>query len=606
VIGDWSDRMFRDGFETERSGDMTNREVLGRLRPLFRPYGWHFGGALVLLLTASALVIAGPILIKRAIDVNIAGGDTSGLRVTVMLYLAAQLAHLGITYAMRNWLEWAGQSMMARIKKKLFAHLLRLPMSFYDGQPPGRLLSRVENDTQALRMLFTTTSVMLLGDLFLFVGMYVAMAMVSVRLTLVTAIILPCLLGVTIFFQKRTYPIFIEVRKLTAEICARLTEFIQGMPVLRAFERRHWAAGNFQRLNREKFRVEFRGERLIVLWFNVIFFLEAVAFALILGIGGMWALSGLVTIGTLAMFIGYVRRFFDPLFRLSEQLAVIQKAIAAAERIFLLLKEPLTIDDPERPLDWPGLANEVRFENVWFRYRDDGEWVLQDVSLRIPAGSRCALVGPTGGGKTTVVSLLLRFYEVTRGRILIDGVDIRSMRQAELRRKIGLVLQDIYLFPGNLEANLTLGRDVTRERVEAAAGLTLSNRVVARLPDGYASDLSERGANVSVGERQLLSFTRAIVHDPALLILDEATSAVDPATEATIGRAMERTFEGRTALIIAHRLSTIRRCDTIFVVHHGRIVERGSHEELLDMGGLYRSLHDLQLTEGSYAAHEPS
>ena len=274
--------------------------------------------------------------------------------------------------------------------------------------------------------------------------------------------------------------------------------------------------------------------------------------------------------------------------------------------LFLLLKEPLTIDDPERPLDWPGLANEVRFENVWFRYRDDGEWVLQDVSLRIPAGSRCALVGPTGGGKTTVVSLLLRFYEVTRGRILIDGVDIRSMRQAELRRKIGLVLQDIYLFPGNLEANLTLGRDVTRERVEAAAGLTLSNRVVARLPDGYASDLSERGANVSVGERQLLSFTRAIVHDPALLILDEATSAVDPATEATIGRAMERTFEGRTALIIAHRLSTIRRCDTIFVVHHGRIVERGSHEELLDMGGLYRSLHDLQLTEGSYAAHEPS
>jgi ATP-binding cassette subfamily B protein len=215
-------------------------------------------------------------------------------------------------------------------------------------------------------------------------------------------------------------------------------------------------------------------------------------------------------------------------------------------------------------------------------------------------------VGPTGGGKTTIVSLLLRFYEVTKGRILIDGVDIRTLKQRELRRRMGLVLQDIYLFPGNLEANLTLGRDVTRKSVDEAAGLTLSDRIISRLPGGYDADLSERGANVSVGERQLLSFTRAIVHDPELLILDEATSAVDPATEATIGTAMEQTLAGRTALIIAHRLSTIRRCDIILVVHHGEIAESGSHEGLIAAGGLYRKLHDLQLTEGRYAAHEPS
>ncbi len=598
--------MLRDAFETERSGEIANREVLRSLWPLFKPYLWHFAGCLVLLLAASALVVVGPVLVKRAIDVDIAGGDLAGLRLTVALYLGAQLTHLGIAYAMRNWLEWTGQSMMAGLKRRLFSHLLTLPMSFFDRQPPGRLLSRVENDTQALRMLFTTTSVMLVGDIVLFVGMYAVMATVSLRLTLVTAFVLPALLGVTVFFQRKTYPIFIEVRKLTAEICARLTEFIQGMPVLRAFERRRWAAGNFQQLNREKFRVEFRGERLIVLWFNVIFFLETVAFAIILGIGGLWALSGLVTIGTLVMFVGYVRRFFDPLFRLSEQLAVIQKALAAAERIFLLLREPLTVPDPGRPVAWPGLRRDLRFENVWFRYREDGEWILKDVSFRVAAGSRCALVGPTGGGKTTIISLLLRFYDPVKGRILIDGVDIREMRQRDLRRRIGLVLQDIYLFPGDLKANLTMSRDIPRARIEEAAEVTLADRVISRLPRAYAADLSERGANLSVGERQLLSFTRAIVHDPALLVLDEATSAVDPATEAMIARAIRRTLHGRTALIIAHRLTTVRGADTILVVHHGEIVERGSHEGLVAAGGLYRMLHDLQLTEGAHAAHEPS
>ncbi|MGH7128716.1 MAG: ABC transporter ATP-binding protein, partial [Planctomycetaceae bacterium] len=291
---------------------------------------------------------------------------------------------------------------------------------------------------------------------------------------------------------------------------------------------------------------------------------------------------------------GYVRRFFEPILRLSEQLAAIQKAFAAAERTFLLLREPVAIEDPAQPQSWPGLKRSVRFENVWFRYGEADGWVLKDVSFTLPAGEHWALVGPTGSGKTTIVNLLLRFYEPQRGRILIDGVDPRDMEQAELRRHVGLVLQDIFLFPGDLEANLTLGRPVPREQIEETARITLADRFIERLPGGFHADLAERGGNLSVGERQLLSFTRALVRDPELLILDEATSAVDPATEAMLGEATHRLLEGRTALVIAHRLSTIRDCDRILVLQHGELVEEGTHEELLSGGGLYRALHQLQ------------
>jgi ABC-type multidrug transport system fused ATPase/permease subunit len=589
--------MNADAFEQERTGKLPIRTVLAGLWPFFRGKLPHLGGAFALLTMAALLTIAGPILVKRAIDVDIAGRDARGLRLTVLLYLGAQLLHVGVVYTMRNWLEWAGQGMMAALKRRLFDHLLALPLRFHDREPAGRLLSRVENDSEALRLLFTTTSVMLAADALLFVGMFIAMGVASPRLTLVVAIILPFLIGSTFVFRRRTHPIFLRVRGLTAEICARLAEFVQGVSVLQAFERRRWAAGSFQRLNREKFGVEFRGERYVILWFNFIFLLQTVAFVLILGVGGTWALGGLVTIGTLAMFMGYIRRFFEPLFRLSEQLATIQKGLAAAERIFLLFREPVAIADPAAPRGWPGLRRHVRFDDVWMRYSGDGDWVLRGVSFTLPAGERWAIVGPTGSGKTSIVSLLLRLYEVQRGRILIDDVDIRDMSQSELRRHIGLVLQDIYLFPGSLEENLRLGGDAGRDRVEEAARLTMAHRFIERLPATYATNLFERGANLSVGERQLLSFTRAILRDPSLLILDEATSSVDPATEETLARSVHRVLEGRTALIIAHRLSTIRECDNILVLHRGQVVEAGRHDALIARSGLYRTLHELQFRE---------
>lgn len=595
-------------FDEERSRKLPRGLVIRSLGPLFRPWIWHFSGALLLLALAAGFQVAGPLLVKRAIDTDIGGRDLAGLQRTVALYLLLQALHLATVYALRNWLEWIGQHIMAGLKRRLVEHLLRLPLSFFDRQPAGKLLARVESDTQTLRTVFTTAVVMLVGDFLLFLGMFAVMASVNLRLTLVTAALLPLLAAITWAFQRAVHPRFLEVRRLTSEITGRMAEFLQGIAVLRAYERRGWATRNFQEMNLRKVRVEYPAERLVVLWHNCIFAAETLAHALILGLGGWWALSGAVTIGTLAMFVGYVRRFFEPLLRFSEQIAQMQRGLAAAERIRLLLDEPVTVADP--PADsaaaWPGLEREIRFEGVWFRYREEaaGEdaagaegdgWVLRDVSFTLPAGQRWAVVGPTGSGKTTLVSLLLRFYDPQRGRITVDGVDLREMRQADLRRHCGLVLQDIYLFPGDLEANLTLGRPVARARVVEAARLTRAERVIARLPQGLRADLAERGGNLSVGERQLLSFTRAVLADPRLLLLDEATSAVDPATEALIGESMRQVLAGRTALIVAHRLSTIRTCDRILVVHHGRIAEQGTHDELWAAGGLYRTMVELQL-----------
>ncbi len=580
---------------------VTRREVVSVLWSLMRRQLRHFVGCFLLLVASSGLVVLGPVLIKHAIDVDIANKDLAGLQVTVGLFLAVQLAHMMLFYIMRNWLEWAGQRLMADLKRDLFAHLLDLSLGFYDRNPPGSLLSRVENDTEALRMLFTTTAVMLLGDCLLFIGMFVAMFVASPRLAVVTVAGIPLLFGSAWYFQSRAHPFFVRGRTLTAEVCARLAEFIQGMPVIQSFNREGWVLGEFQKVNRERYDVFVRGERLFIGWFNFVVFQESLAFALILGVGGMWALAGLVTIGTLAMFLGYVRRFFEPIFRLSDQFATLQKAIAAAERILLLLREPITIRDPREPVPWPGLGKHITFEKVWFRYREDGEWVLRDVSFTLPAGEHWAVVGATGAGKTTLLSLLLRFYDPTRGRILIDGVDLRDLSQGALRRRVGLVLQDLYLFPGDLMSNLDLGRGLAVDRIREAAARTGADAVIERLPQAYGTELAERGENLSVGERQILAFARAVAGDPDLLLLDEATSSVDPVTEARIQAGLAGLLTGRTALVIAHRLSTIRTSDCILVMDAGRIVESGDHETLLGMNGLYRTLYRLQFKEDARA-----
>ena len=565
-----------------------------------------------MLLLAQGLMISGPMFIGHAIDNDILKNrDPVGLRHTVLGYLGVQLGYLITLYLMRNWLEWTGQHMMAALRKQLVDHLLALPLSFHDRTTPGKLLSRVESDTQALRVLFTTTAVMLLGDLILFFGMFAVMFRYSARLALVCAVIIPIMLGLSVFFQRRIHPVFVRARELNSEVASRLTELLQAMPVVQAFARERWAASDLQAKSQRKFDVVVAGERDIVVWFNAIHALQTVAMAIVMGFGGYWTMTGVVTVGILVVFISYIRRFFQPLLRLSEQLAMIQKAFAAAERLFLLLAEPNTVPNPAVPRDWPDGGCSIAFEGVWFRYESAGDedtstgepagrdWVLRDLSFSIPAGETIALIGPTGSGKTTIISLLQRFYDPQRGRILVDGVDIRELDAEVLRRHIGVVPQDIYLFSGSLADNLVLGNAYDHAAVQRAARSTLAERFVERLPQGYESVLTERGANLSLGQRQLLSFTRALLREPEIVILDEATSAVDPATEAAVAAATQRSLEDRTAIIIAHRLSTIRAADCILVLDQGRIIQQGTHEELIGVAGLYRTLQELQYQQGS-------
>ena len=642
--------MIAPASETEQKRAVANRDLLRLLWPYFRRRGRHFAGSFLLKLIEIGCTIAGPLLIRQAIDRDIGGQNLAGLKMTVLAYLAIQLVLLGTVYGMRIWLEWTGQDMLRELRVSLLDHLLKLPMAFYDRITPGQLLTRTESDTQALRVLFTMTAVTLLGDILLFVGVFAVMLSISWRLALVTASILPVMGIISLYFQRRIQPIFVEVRRQGAEVAGRLAEFIQAMPMLQAFARQRWAVADFQKLNKQKYATNLRGETLVVVWFNLLFSMQTVAFALILGLGGYWALAGLVTVGTLVMFLGYVRRLFQPLMRLSEQLSTIQRALAATERIHALLREPLVVEDPAEPTAWPGRGATIEFQNVWFRYErapmaetpeiaeatkmpvaageswdeeeppeghepvewasqpvahvsneEDG-WILRDVSFTVPAGTSCALVGPTGGGKTTIINLLLRFYDPQRGRILVDGIDLRQMRAGDLHHNVGVVPQDIYLFPGDLADNLSLGRDCTDAELATAARTTLAEPLIAQLPGGMHASLYERGANLSVGQRQLLSFTRAVVSTPQLLVLDEATSAVDPATEALLGEATRRLLAGRTSLIIAHRLSTIRHCDEILVIQQGRIAERGTHAGLVAVGGIYRGLSDLQSMEGRHAS----
>ena len=568
----------------------SNRQLLRRLWPFMRPLRWHFAGAFFALLISRALMLSGPLLVKRAIDHDIPESDLVGLQLTVGGYLAVQIVNLLVIYLMRNWMEWNGQSLMAALRRRLFDHLLAMPVSFHDRHSPGQLMARVESDTQSLQMLFTTTVVMLAGDAIFFTGMAVVMVTISLRLTLVIACLLPVMILVTRHFQRRIHPIFVEVRRWNTEVSGRLTEFLRLLPVIRQLQTGAWALREFLQVNRQKYEVNVPGENLVVTWFNLIVFLQSVTLTAILGLGGYWALSGIVTIGTLALFVGYLRRFFEPLMQLSEQLAAIQKSFAGAERIFSLLDESPGIADPVEAVDAPGLDRDLVFDDVWFRYAEDADWILKGISFRMPAGECWALVGRTGSGKSTIISLVQRFHDPQRGRITVDDVNLHDLRQADLRAIIGVVPQEICVFPGPLRMNITMGRPELESRLDGACRSTGLDAVIESLPEGMETTLREAGANLSVGQRQLLSCTRALIREPRLLIFDEATSSLDPQSEAALAQATRNAVVGRSALVVTHRLSTIRDCDCILVLDEGEIVARGTHEDLLDRCRLYQHL----------------
>jgi ATP-binding cassette subfamily B multidrug efflux pump len=604
-------------YEDDKHENVSSRRALARLLPLLKPHRKWLAVCLLLLVGSKAIYVTGPNLIRRAIDVNIAGGDYRGLAATVALYVLVQGLFLVINYFFRLRMEIIGQQVMIVLRKQLFDHVLRMAVSFFDRNPTGRLMARVESDTEALRLMFTNTVVAMIGSLFLIAGMFIWMAVVSWQLTLVVAILIPVISTALYFYHRVTTPMWLVIRKRMADVTATLTEFLQGMEIIQIFDRARQARRRMNEASYRKYKPQVRAEVIVVAMFNFIFFMETFIIALVLYLGARWvgiaampgagaaggaagsgaaggAAAGL-TIGTLVMFISYVRMFFEPIYLAAEEIASVQRAVAGAKRIFGLLSVDETVPEPARPADWKTLESGITFENVWFSYTGDDNFALRDVSFHIPKGQRFALAGVTGGGKSTVINLLLRFYDPQRGRVLVDGIDIRDIPTESLRRKIGLVLQDIFIFPGDVAGNVALARTgYDMDKVVDACRAVSADRFIESMADKYQTELAERGANLSRGERQLLSFARALAFDPEVLILDEATSSVDPETERLIQDGLTALMRGRTSIVIAHRLATILNVDRILVVRDGQIVERGTHEGLVEAGGYYSKLFKLQ------------
>src|SRR5829696_9189102 len=570
--------------------------LLRRLLVYLKPYRWLTVFAVVLLLTGAALALVGPLLTQRALDVAIPARDTGLLGTLAVLFLSALLLEFVVEYGQTLLTAYLGQRVMYDLRMQIFDHLQRLSISYFDRNPVGRLMTRVTSDVETLNELFSSGVVTVFGDVFTLVAIMGMMLYIDWRLALVTFSVIPLVWLTARIFRRRVRQAFGDIRVRLARLNAYLQERLSGMRVVQLFGREEDSARRFAELNRDHLEAHLRSITVYAVFFPAVEVLTAVAMALLLWYGGLRVLDSTLTVGVLAAFIQYTRRFFQPLQDLSEKFNLLQSAMASSERVFQLLDEPLTVREPERPSPLPRpVRGAVRFENVWFRYSPDGPWVLRDVSFSASPGQTIALVGHTGAGKTTIVNLLLRFYDPERGRITVDGVDIRELSTGDLRSIIGFVQQDLFLFTGDIQHNLTLDAPVTPQAAREAARRVGADRFIERLPSGYHHELGERGRSLSVGERQLLSFARALALDPRILVLDEATSSVDAEAEAQIQRAIAELMAGRTSLVVAHRLSTILHADEILVLHHGEIRERGSHRELLAQRGLYERLYQLQL-----------
>lgn len=573
-----------------------DRRLMRRLLSYLRPYRWRVALAVFLLFAGSFTELAGPYLTKVALDQAVPNRDLHLLSLLVAVYFGSLVLAFFFEYGQTLLTTWLGQRIMYDLRVEVFAHLQRLSLRYFDRHPVGRLMTRVTNDVEALNEAFSSGIVTVFGDVFTLVFILAAMVKLEWRLALVTFAVLP-LVGVAAFvFRALIRRAFRDIRVRLARINAYLAEQLSGMRVTQLFGRERQSLERFQGVNRDHLVANLRSITYYALFFPVIEVLTSVAMALILWYGGWKSLEGTITVGVVAAFLQYTRRFFRPIQDLSEKYNLLQGAMAASERIFELLDTAPEIRDPAEPLHLPAPGRgEIEFRDVWFRYDPDGDWILRGVTFTARPGERVAIVGATGAGKSTIINLLMRFYEPERGEIRLDGVPVTRVPVAELRGRIGLVLQDVFLFSEDVRRNIRLGRDdISDERVHEAARRVGFEPFVERLPRRWEQPLGERGTSLSVGERQLVSFARALAFDPLVLVLDEATSSVDSELEERIETALLELMRGRTSLVIAHRLSTVQSADEILVLHHGEVRERGTHAQLLRRGGLYARLYELQ------------
>ncbi len=580
--------------EEEALGKAYDARLMRRLLAYLRPYKGQALLALAFVLAVSFLELVGPYLTKVAIDVYIQARDWPGLMRLSLVFLAVLILRMATGFIQAYVLQMTGQKIMYDLRSQIFRHLQRLPMRFFDTNPVGRLMTRVIGDVDVLNNLFVAGVVTVVGDVLVLLGIMGVLLWMNWRLALVSFVVLPVIFAAARVFQASVRTSFRDVRTKLARLNAFMQENFLGMPTVQAFCREGENFGQFDRINALHRDANLRSITAYAVFFPVVELVASVSMALMLWYGGGQALQGMLTIGSLTAFFQYARRFFQPIQDLTDKYNIVQEAMASSERVFLLLDTPVVIASPATPHAPRLVRGEIEFKDVTFAYVEE-EVVLRDISFKVRPGERVAFVGATGAGKTSLINLLCRFYDIQKGSITFDGVDLRQWDLKTLRRAIGVVQQDVFLFSGSVASNIRLGHgEITDGRIRESARGVHADPFIQRMPKGYDDEIRERGTNLSVGQKQLLSFARALAYDPKVLVLDEATSSVDTETELLIQDALKVLMKGRTSLVIAHRLSTIQDCDRILVLHKGTLREQGTHQELLAQGGIYAKLYALQ------------
>lgn len=580
--------------DEEVLGKAYDSRLARRLLRYLYPYRRLVLVSVFLLLMVSALQQVGPLLTKVAIDRYIASGDLSGLNSIALLFLCVLVLQFGLSFTQTYLMNWIGQKIMYDLRVGLFSHIERLHVGYFDKNPVGRLITRITTDVDVLNELFTAGVVSIFGDIFSLGVIVTAMLWLNWKLALVSFLVIPLLFFAAAVFKIKVRGSYRWVRTCIARINAFLHENITGMSVVQIFVQEKRKFKQFDGRNRDHLEANLQSIFYYATFYPIVNLLGALAIGLILWYGGNQVVTNLLTLGALVAFIQYSERFYKPIMDLSEKFNILQNAMASSERIFELLDATPEILPPSKPIRLSEVRGEIELRNVSFAYRD-GVPVLKNISFRVAPGERVAIVGATGAGKSTIISLLCRFYDVQQGDILIDGVSIKDLDLDQLRQSLAIVLQDVFLFGGTIEENIRLWqKPISHEQVERASRWVHAHRFIDRLPRRYAQPVTERGSSLSVGQRQLLAFARALAHDPRILMLDEATSSVDTETELLIQDALKKLMHGRTSLVIAHRLSTIQDCDRIIVLHKGKIEEEGSHQDLLKDRGIYYKLYQLQ------------
>jgi len=580
--------------EEELTGKAYDSRLMKRLLQFIRPYKIQMALALLFLVIFAFCELLGPYLIKIAIDSKIATGDMHGLLIITLIFLLVLIIQFIVNYMYQYLTQWLGQHIMYDIRNQIFTHVLKLPLSFFNKNPVGRLVTRLTNDVEALNEMLSSGLVAIFGDLVVLIGIVIVMLNLNRQLALITFAIMPFIFYASWLFRVKVRDSFRKVRLRIARINSFLQENISGMSIVQLFLREKKNYKHFDELNKSHLDAHLETIRYFAIFFPAIELLSSVALALILWYGGFRIYNQTLTIGVVVAFIQYAQRFFQPIRDLSDKYNIMQAAMASSERIFILLDSPEQQNTLKEPTVPGAVSGKIEFKNVTFSYNGD-EQVLKNISFIVHPGEKVAIVGATGSGKTTLTNLITRMYELQQGQIMIDDVDIAAIPVNNLRKMVGMVQQDNFIFADSIHDNITLGNDdITPDKVAAAARNVNAHHFINKLPDRFDYTLFQRGGNISVGQKQLVAFARALAYDPHILIMDEATSSVDTETELWIRDATNKLMTGRTAIIIAHRLSTIQNVDKIIVLHKGEIREMGAHAELLKKRGIYYRLYRLQ------------